>query len=157
MQLLPSKDESLAIRSYLPATSGLDKDSAISKLGECEKYMASMLEVENASGKLKCMLYQAQFKNLLEGLVKDLDSLREALACVRNSDRLKRLMLFAMRLGNTLNDASSEKDMSAITLDSLLKLQTVSFRGGISYIPSGLCSYIQSNLARFRVSVGEGI
>lgn len=134
LQLLPSKDEALKIRSYLPVADGPDKDDAISKLGECEKYMASMLEVDNASGKLKCMIYRVQFKSLMDSLVSDIDSLQEALACVRNSDRLTRLMLFALRLGNTLNTGGSGKDVTAITLDSLLKLQEVSIPSNIQFL-----------------------
>jgi hypothetical protein len=127
MQLLPSKDEALAIRSYLPE-SAVDRDSAISKLGEVEKYMAYMLEVNNAHGKLKSMIYRVQFNTLVEALEEDTESLREAVACVRKSDRLARLMLFVLRLGNTLNTGGgSGKDVAAITLDSLLKLQEVRF------------------------------
>jgi len=45
------------------------------------------------------------------------------LSCVRNSDRLTRLLLFALKLGNTLNAMGGRgKDVVAITLDSLLKL-----------------------------------
>ena len=126
-QLLPSKDEALKIRSYLPVAEGPEKDVAISKLGECEKYMAAMLEIDNASGKLQCMIYRVQFKSMADSLASDMEALQEALSCVRNSDRLTRLMLFALRLGNTLNTGGSGNEVTAITFDSLLKLQEVSF------------------------------
>jgi hypothetical protein len=130
MQLLPSKDEALAIRSYLPGDE-IERDDAIVKLGECERYMTAMLEVDKASGKFKCMVYRVQFNGLVDSLATDMETLREALACVRNSDRLARLMLFALRLGNTLNTGGgSGNDVAAITMDSLLKLQEVSNMSG---------------------------
>jgi len=125
MQLLPSKDEALAIRSYLPTnTTPEEKEAAISVLGECENYMVAMLEVDNAAGKLKFMTYRVQFQSLIDNLKKDFKTLQEGLTCVRNSDRLTRLMLIALKLGNTLNEGrESGRDVVAITLDSLLKLQ----------------------------------
>lgn len=124
VQLLPSKDEALTIRSYLPPDE-IERDEAIAKLGECEKYMTAMLGVENASGKFRCMIYRVQFNNMVDRLASDIKILLEAVSCVRNSDRLTRLMLFALRLGNMLNTGGGGNDVSAITLDSLLKLQEV--------------------------------
>ncbi|KAL7550804.1 hypothetical protein ACHAWF_014016 [Thalassiosira exigua] len=50
MQLLPTKDESLALRSYLPPSDAPQSeiDESIAKLGECEQYMAVMLDVPDA-------------------------------------------------------------------------------------------------------------
>jgi len=124
MQLLPAKDESLAIRSYLPSSDSPQsaKDDAISKLGECEQYMASMLDVNNATRKFEGMLYRVQFKGIITDLFTKTSCLRDALACVRTSDKFARLMLFALRLGNTMNTGAPGEEVAAITLDSLLKL-----------------------------------
>lgn len=135
MQLLPDNDESLAIRSYLPSSDAPQsaKDDAISKLGECEQYMASMLDISNAKGKFGSMLYRAQFKGATTDLSTKISCLRDALACVRTSDKFARLMLFALRLGNTLNTEASGEAVAAITLDSLLKLHEVRWWFKIQY------------------------
>uniref|UniRef100_A0A7S4VZR6 FH2 domain-containing protein n=1 Tax=Ditylum brightwellii TaxID=49249 RepID=A0A7S4VZR6_9STRA len=123
-QLLPTKDESLALQSYLPAP-GAPTDameSAISKLGNCEKYMVAMLNVANVSRKFDCLLYRAQFDGRVEELTKEINSLQVACSSVRECDKLQRLLVYALRLGNQLNTGDSGNTAAAITLDSLLKL-----------------------------------
>jgi hypothetical protein len=65
MQLLPTKDESLALRSYLPPSDAPQSeiDESIAKLGECEQYMAVMLDVPDAQDKFQCMLFRAEFES----------------------------------------------------------------------------------------------
>eukprot|EP00542_Grammatophora_oceanica_P017061 CAMPEP_0194046410 /NCGR_PEP_ID=MMETSP0009_2-20130614/21087_1 /TAXON_ID=210454 /ORGANISM="Grammatophora oceanica, Strain CCMP 410" /LENGTH=112 /DNA_ID=CAMNT_0038691685 /DNA_START=1451 /DNA_END=1786 /DNA_ORIENTATION=- len=84
LQLLRSKNEAFVIGAYLlklDSSAEVSRSEAISKLGECEKYMASMLYVEDAAKKFECMLHKVQ----LQSFVKDLG---EAVACARNSNKL---------------------------------------------------------------------
>ena len=53
--------------------------------------------------------------------------LNEATKCMRDSDRFKRLLSIALKLGNALNDGGANEKATAITLESLLKLADVSF------------------------------
>ena len=123
MQLLPTKDEVKSIEAYLSKSkTEVEKEEAISNLGECEKYMIAMMGVQDAAKKFQCLLYRAQFDSRVEELEAEVKDLKEACKCVRSSDRLRKLLVFALRLGNTLNTDGSGESASAITLDSLLKM-----------------------------------
>jgi len=123
MQLLPTKDEVKSIEAYLSKSkTEEEKEEAISKLGECEKYMIAMMGVQEAAKKFQCLLYRAQFDTRVEEIEVEVKDLKEACKCVRSSDRLRKLLVFALRLGNTLNTGGSGESASAITLDSLLKM-----------------------------------
>ena len=128
MQLLPTKDESLALRSYLPPIDALQSeiDEAISKLGECEQYMAIMLDVPDAKEKFECMLIRAEFEQQVDSIRDGTKLLTDACDSVQNSERFKKLLMYALKLGNALNTDGSGAEATAITLDSLLKLAEVS-------------------------------
>jgi hypothetical protein len=50
----------------------------------------------------------------------------KACESVKNSERFRKLLLYALKLGNALNTDGSTQEVTAITLDSLLKLAEVS-------------------------------
>ncbi|KAL3782204.1 hypothetical protein HJC23_001024 [Cyclotella cryptica] len=124
MQLLPTKDESLALRSYLPPADApqAEIDEAIDKLGECEQYMAVMLDVPDAKEKFQCMLFRAEFDQQVDSIREGTKLLIDACDSVQNSERFKKLLMYALKLGNALNTGGSGEEVTAITLDSLLKL-----------------------------------
>lgn len=128
MQLLPTKDESLALRSYLPPADAPQSeiDEAIDKLGECEQYMAVMLDVPDAKEKFQCMLFRAEFEQQVDSIRDGTKLLIDACDSVQNSERFKKLLMYALKLGNALNTDASGAEATAITLDSLLKLAEVS-------------------------------
>ena len=80
MQLLPTKDESLALRSYLPPPDAPQSeiDVSIAKLGECEQYMAVMLDVPDAKDKFQCMLFRAEFEGQADNIRDGTKMLTEA-------------------------------------------------------------------------------
>ena len=129
MQLLPTKDEALALRSYLPPSDAPQSEieDAISKLGECEQYMAVMLDVPDAKDKFQCMLFRVEFEHHVESIRDGTKMLTEACDSVRNSERFRKLLVYALKLGNALNTGGSNEEVTAITLDSLLKLAEVSY------------------------------
>jgi hypothetical protein len=124
MQLLPTKDESLALRSYLPPADAprTEIEDSMNKLGECERYMAVMLDVPDANSKFECMVFRAEFELHAEHIRDGTKMLAEACNAVKNSERFRKLLLYALKLGNALNTGGSNESVSAITLDSLLKL-----------------------------------
>lgn len=127
MQLLPTKDESLALRSYLPPADAPQSeiDEAIDKLGECEQYMAVMLDIPDAKEKFQCMLFRAEFEQQVDSIRDGTKLLIDACYSVQNSERFKKLLMYALKLGNALNTDASGAEATAITLDSLLKLAEV--------------------------------
>jgi hypothetical protein len=128
LQLLPTKDESLALRSYLPPQDAPQSeiDEAIAKLGECEQYMAVMLDVPDVKDKFQCMVFRAEFVHLAESIKDGTKLLIEACESVKSSERFRKVLLYALKLGNALNTGGANEEVTAITLDSLLKLAEVS-------------------------------
>lgn len=127
LQLLPTKDEALALRSYLPPQDAPQSeiDESISKLGECEQYMAVMLDVPDVKDKFQCMVFRAEFESHADSIRDGTTLLIQACECVKNSERFRKVLLYALKLGNALNTGGSNEEVRAITLDSLLKLAEV--------------------------------
>ena len=147
MQLLPTKDESLALRSYLPPADAPSSeiDDSINKLGECERYMAVMLDVPDANSKFECMVFRAEFESHAEAICDGTKVLAEACNAVKNSERFKKLLLYSLKLGNALNTGGSNEDVSAITLDSLLKLAEAKAFDRQTSVLHYLVSIVQKN------------
>ena len=129
LQLLPSKDEALALRSYLPPPDAPleEYEESLHKLGECEQYMAVMLDIPDVKAKFEAMLVRADFEGHTESIRDGTKLLIKACDVVRNSERFQKVLLYALKLGNALNTGGSNEVVSAITLDSLLKLAEVSY------------------------------
>ena len=127
LQLLPTKDESLALRSYLPPQDAPQSeiDDSIAKLGECEQYMAVMLDVPDVKDKFQCMVFRAEFESHAVSIRDGTKLLIQACECVKSSERFRKVLLYALKLGNALNTGGANEEVSAITLDSLLKLAEV--------------------------------
>jgi hypothetical protein len=125
MQLLPTKDEALALRSYLPPIDAPQSeiDESVAKLGECEQYMAVMLDVDDVKNKFQAMVFRAEFDHLMDSTRDGTNILVQACDSVQSSERFRKVLLYALKLGNALN---SDQEVTAITLDSLLKLVEVS-------------------------------
>ncbi len=147
MQLLPTKDESLALRSYLPPTDAprSEIDDSINKLGECERYMAVMLDVPDANAKFECMVFRAEFESHAESIRDGTKLLAEACNAVKNSERFQKLLLYSLKLGNALNTGGSNEGVSAITLDSLLKLAEAKAFDRQTSVLHYLVSIVQKN------------
>jgi len=124
MQLLPTKDESLALRSYLPPADAPEEviEESIEKLGECEQYMAVMLDVPDAKEKFQAMLFRTEFDSQAVDIRDGAKLLILACDSVISSERFRKLLLYALKLGNALNTGGANEEVTAITLDSLLKL-----------------------------------
>ena len=131
MQLLPTKDESLALRSYLPPQDApqSEYEESLAKLGECEQYMAVMLDVPDAKEKFLSMLSRADFESHTNNIRDGAQTMIQACDSVINSERFGKLLQYALKLGNALNTGGANDDVTAITLDSLLKLAEVRSAG----------------------------
>ncbi|KAL9178540.1 LOW QUALITY PROTEIN: hypothetical protein ACHAXT_001878 [Thalassiosira profunda] len=136
MQLLPTKDESLALRSYLPPPDAPQSeiDDSIAKLGECEQYMAVMLDVPDAKDKFQPTLFGRAPKLL-----------NQACDSVMSSERFQKLLLYALKLGNALNTGGANEEVAAITLDSLLKLAEAKAFDRQTSVLHYLVSIVQKN------------
>jgi hypothetical protein len=100
MQLLPTKDEALALRSYLPPLDAphSEIDESIAKLGECEQYMAVMLDVDDVKNKFQAMVFRAEFDNLVESIQYGTKMLIQACDSVQNSERFRKVSVLRFKL-----------------------------------------------------------
>jgi hypothetical protein len=129
MKLLPTETESGKLRQYLPPSGAPQTliDESIDKFGECEKYMAVMLYVLDAKEKFQCMLFRAEFEQQVDNIRDGSKLLINACISLQNSERFKKLLMYVLKFGNALNSrGSGGEEVTAITLDSLLKLAEVS-------------------------------
>ena len=147
MQLLPTKDESLALRSYLPPPDAPQSEieESIAKLGECEQYMAVMLDVPDAKEKFESMIFRAEFESHTDSIRDGTKVLLQACDAVKNSERFKKLLLYALKLGNAMNTGGNNEAVSAITLDSLLKLAEAKAFDRQTSVLHYLVSIVQKN------------
>ncbi|KAL7532341.1 LOW QUALITY PROTEIN: hypothetical protein ACHAXR_005729 [Thalassiosira sp. AJA248-18] len=124
MKFLPQKDEVLAIQNYLPphGASQAEINVSLSKLGECEQFMAAMLNVPRAEEKMQFMVIRAEFGSCVDNIERDLNLLNEGCDRVKRSARFKKLLQYALKLGNAMNTGSANEEAKAITIESLLKL-----------------------------------
>ncbi len=88
--------------------------------------MAVMLDVPDAKDKFQCMVFRAEFEQHTESIRSGTKLLIEACDSVRNSERFRKVLVYALKLGNALNTGGASEEVKAITLDSLLKLAEVS-------------------------------
>jgi len=147
MQLLPTQDESLALRSYLPPDDApqVEIEESIAKLGECEQYMAVMLDVPDAKDKFECMLFRSEFENHADSIRDGAKLLIQACDSVINSERFRKLLMYALKLGNALNTGGANEEVTAITLDSLLKLAEAKAFDRQTSVLHYLVSIVQKN------------
>ena len=125
MHFLPTKDERVALRSYM-----MQNGSSINVLCECEKFMIVMAGVEHARRKLSAIQFMQNFGSCLEDLQRDARVVQKVCDEIIGSSRLRKVLGVIISLGNKFNQAETHgKDpVGAITLDALLKLnQTKAF------------------------------
>jgi Formin Homology 2 Domain len=124
---LPTEEERKGLMEYMKGT-GLSEDekrAAYVQLSECEKYMLTMIEVENAAAKFDCMLYRVQFKPRLTEILDSIRTVETACNEVRSSEKLREIMAMILTLVNEINTGGDGKLAVGFSLDALLKLNEV--------------------------------
>jgi len=84
--------------------------------------MAVMLDVPDAKEKFQAMLFRTEFDSQAVDIRDGAKLLILACDSVISSERFRKLLLYALKLGNALNTGGANEEVTAITLDSLLKL-----------------------------------
>lgn len=114
LEFMPTDEESETLKGF--ADSGGD----VQKLGKAEQFMLEMTKIPSREMRMRCLVYQAQFRLGLTDVVDQMSLIEAACDDVKLSLRLKKLLGIILRLGNELNQGMA----TAFTLDSLLKLNT---------------------------------
>lgn len=125
---LPTKEETESLSLYLAK----HKQDA-SLLGGADKFMIHMTKVPDCKVRYTCLTNQKNFPATFQVCLEQVELLVQACHGVKQSVRLRKLFGCILKLGNKLNEGS---EVSAITMDSLLKLKD-------SKVPClKICSYI---------------
>ena len=102
------------------------RDKLFADCSETEKYMVTMIEVEDAGAKLDAMLFRSTFKNRFEETIGGIHTLNTACDELRSSEKLRKLMAMILTVVNQINTGGEGAMAMGFTLDALLKLNEVS-------------------------------
>uniref|UniRef100_UPI00358EC575 FH2 domain-containing protein 1 n=1 Tax=Myxine glutinosa TaxID=7769 RepID=UPI00358EC575 len=112
-KLLPDQDELKKLRSF-------SEDSR--RLPDPDKFMILLTEVPSYALRLDVMVLQQEFHILVEGLMKDIATLRYAIAEVQNCEALHFVIRLVLKAGNYMNAGGAAGDAVGFKITSLLKI-----------------------------------
>lgn len=143
--MLPTPDERGGLINYMKKCGSSEEAKAkgYADFSECEKYMYTMLDVQNAAAKFDCMLFRSQFKGRFEELLESIEKIEHACDEVRTSEKLQAIMAIILTLVNEINTGGEGNTAAGFTLDALLKLREVSGEGRRRRL---FCNILISNL-----------
>lgn len=135
-EYLPDADERRGLISYMKkGDSSPDvRDKLYADCSETEKYMVTMIGVQDAGPKLDVMLFRSVFKTRFEETTDAIRTLNAACDELRSSERLRKLMAIILTVVNQINTGGEGKMAMGFTLDALLKLNEVSRKYLISTV-----------------------
>jgi Formin Homology 2 Domain len=135
-EMLATPDEKAGLLSYMSRCGNTDesKEKAYAELSECEKYMYTMLKVDDAPAKFDCMQFRSQFKVRYDELMESIGIIEKACDEVRTSEKLQTIMAMILTLVNEINTGGDGNEAAGFTLDALLKLNEVS---AVGFAPFG--------------------
>jgi hypothetical protein len=99
------------------------RNAAYTDLSECEKYMITMMNVDDASAKIDCLLFRSQYQVKFTDLVEAIQSIEKACDEVKSSERLREILVVTLALLNEIS--GDENGATGFNLDALLKLNEV--------------------------------
>jgi len=120
-EYLPDTDERIGLSSYMKTDENA-RDKLFADCSETEKYMVTMIDVEDASSKLDAMLFRSVFKTRFEDATEGIRILNKACDQLRTSEKLRKLMAMILTVVNQINTGGEGKLAMGFTLDALLKL-----------------------------------
>lgn len=129
--MLPTPDERGGLVNYMKKCGSSEEAQAkgYADFSECEKYMYTMLDVQNAAAKFDCMLFRCEFKGRFEEILESIEIIERACDEIRNSEKLQAIMAIILTLVNEINTGGEGNTAAGFTLDALLKLREVSPEG----------------------------
>lgn len=98
------------------------REKLFADCSETEKYMVTMIDVQDASGKLDAMLFRSVFKTRFEDATEGIRTLNSACEQLRTSEKLRKLMAVILAVVNQINTGGEGNMAMGFSLDALLKL-----------------------------------
>lgn len=128
-EYLPDAEERRGLVAYMKRGDKSEEEKAkvYADLSETEKYMVTMMEVNEAAAKFDAMQFRTIFKSRFEDITSAIRTLDSACDEVRRSERLRKLMAIILTVVNQINTGGEGNVALGFSLDALLKLNEVSF------------------------------
>ena len=101
------------------------RDKLYAALSETEKYMVTMMNVNDASSKFDALFFRSVFKVRFGDITDAIRTLNAACDELRSSQKLRKLMAIILTVVNQINTGGEGKMAMGFTLDALLKLNEV--------------------------------
>lgn len=126
-EYLADQDERRGLMAYMEKgkTSPDVKEKLYSEFSETEKYMWTMMDVNDAPEKFDTLLFRSNFKTRFEDISSAIQTLNAACDELRSSPKLRKLMAIILTVVNQINTGGEGKMAAGFTLDALLKLNEV--------------------------------
>jgi hypothetical protein len=105
------------------------KEKLYSELSETEKYMWTMMEVQDAPAKFDTLQFRTTFKTRFEDISSAIRTLNAACDELRSSQKLRKLMAMILTVVNEINTGGEGNMAVGFSLDALLKLNEVCISG----------------------------
>jgi len=115
-EFLPTDEEARNLKHFLSTNS-----NDTSRLGEADKFMLQMMNVERCGERFNCLALQKNYEVAEKSIREQVAVTERACDDVKKSSSLKKILSVVLKLGNKLNAGSSE--VAAFSLDSLIKLK----------------------------------
>ena len=103
-------------------SSSQEREKLFACCSETEKYMVTMIGVEEAGAKLDAMLFRSIFKTRFDDATEGIRILNSACEQLRSSEKLRKLMAMILTVVNQINTGGEGNMAMGFTLDALLKL-----------------------------------
>lgn len=126
-EYLPDADERRGLIAYMKKGEKSEEEESklFADLSETEKYMVTLMDVEDAGPKLDAMMFRSVFKSRCEDITAGTKTLNSACDELRSSEKLRKLMAVILTVVNQINTGGEGKVAMGFTLDALLKLNEV--------------------------------
>lgn len=121
---MPDAEECRGLLSYLKKgeSSSEEQVKLFADCSETEKYMVTMMDVEDAGAKLDAMLFRSMFKTRFDDAIEGIRILNNACEQLRSSEKFRKLMAMILTVVNQINTGGEGNMAMGFTLDALLKL-----------------------------------
>ena len=139
----PTLEEASALKVYRK------KNPELEGVGQAEMFGFALLEVPKVTMRLRLLLFQTKFDDLVKGFIDQYQVLLTGATVLRDSERLKKVMRAVLSVGNYLN-ASTRKKAVGFRLSALEKLNDTRSTDNKQTLLDFIIDYMESQTLKER-------
>lgn len=137
--MVPTMEEKKLLKAYLKA------GKPVEKLGTAEKFALYMLEVSRVDTRLRLMLFQAKYDQLVDDMTVQYIRLIKAGEKVKDSKQLQKVMETILSVGNKLNRGTRTGGATGFRLATLDKLNDTKSADNKQTLLDFIVEYVDKN------------